>query len=112
MHDVDKLGQSATGALTRSKNHTIVNPFPECTKLMANARKMGTDFTWDGHTEKLWATGIKAVGEEAVPCIRIQIDLNGTRIAAQHGLLYSEIRLYHALHNYHLQYNMVAKPHA
>ena len=32
MHDGDKLGQSATGALTRSKNHTIVNPFPEAVK--------------------------------------------------------------------------------
>lgn len=29
MHDTDKIGQSATGALTRSRNRTVVNPFTE-----------------------------------------------------------------------------------
>lgn len=29
MHDTDKIGQSATGALTRSRNKTVVNPFLE-----------------------------------------------------------------------------------
>ena len=110
MHDGDKLGQSASGALCRTKNKVIVNPFPEGTKLMSNARKMGTDFTWDGWSEKLWAVGEEHAGADAVPHIRIKIDLNGTRIAAQHSLLLSEIRLHHALKNWHLQKNIVAKP--
>ena len=62
MHDVDKLGQSATGALVRSKNKIIVNPFTEGVKLMANARKMATDFTWDGWHEKLWELGEEHAG--------------------------------------------------
>ena len=110
MHDGDKLGQSATGALVRSKNKRSVNPFPEGVKLMANARKMGTDFTWDTWHEKLWALGEQQAGADAVPHIKIKVDLNGTRVAAQHSLLLSELRLYHALRNWHLEKSTIAKP--
>ena len=82
MHDGDKLGQSASGALTRSKNHVIINPFPECVKLMSNARKMGTDFTWDWHTEKLWAAGVEAMGAAAIPHIPFEFKLTSTARAS------------------------------
>jgi len=41
MHDGDKLGQSATGALVRSRRHIPVNPFLEGSTLMAKVHKMG-----------------------------------------------------------------------
>jgi hypothetical protein len=37
MHDGDKVGQSATGALTNSTGKVEVNPFPEGVELMKKA---------------------------------------------------------------------------
>jgi hypothetical protein len=110
MHSGDKLLRSATGDLTRSKNRVVVNPFEDCVKMMANARKMATDFTWDGHSEALWALGKEHAGAENVPQIRLKVDLNGTRVASQHGLLVSEIRLHHALAHWHETKSLIAKP--
>lgn len=88
MHDGDKVGQSATGRLLRSRRGTPVNPFPDGVALMKLAHKVGTHFSYSNRLDVLHR---HAKGME-VAKIRIQVDLNGTRIAAQHGLLYSLIR--------------------
>ena len=96
MHDGDKLGQAATGKLTRSKNKKIINPFVEGVELLDNAHKMGVHFSYGTRYDELWRLG-DAATESGVPHIRIAVDLNDTRVAAQRLLLYSELRLVHAL---------------
>lgn len=96
MHDGDKPGASAIGALVRSKAKKPINPFPEGAALMHNMHKMGTHFSYSNRWSELIAVGQSVYGDQ-VPSIRIAVDLNGTRVAAQQGLLYSELRLSRAL---------------
>ena len=85
MHDGDKVGQSTTGRLVRSRNKIVLNPFTEGVALMKLAHKLGTYFSYSNRLDVLHVIA-KSI---AVPQIRIQVDLNGTCVAAQHGLLYS-----------------------
>jgi hypothetical protein len=101
MHDTDKLGRSAIGALVRTRMKVAVNPFPEGAELVQRAHKLGTYFGYSTRAHDLSAVG-KAVGN--CPDLKIQVDYNTTRIAAVHGLLYSELRLNRALKAYELKY--------
>jgi hypothetical protein len=94
MHDTDKLGRSATGQLVRSKSKMPVNPFPDGVKLMKKANDMGTFFSYGKRHDLLMDTGKVLRG---IPNVRIQVALNGTRVASQHNLLYNEVRLNRAL---------------
>lgn len=89
MHDGDKVGLSATGTLTRSKNKIIVNPFPAGLALLALARKVATHFSYGSRLGILHDLG---KGCDA-PKIKPKIDLNGTRVAAHQQLLFSLLRL-------------------
>ena len=93
MHDGDKVGQSATGRLIRYRKNNPVNPFPSGVAVMKKAHRVGTYFSYSNRLDVLHAIAALMT----VPKIRIQVDLNGTRIAAQHGLLFSLIRLQRAL---------------
>ena len=101
MHDGDKLGRSAVGNLVRSKNHHKVNPFNEGEQLMALAHKIGTHFSYSDRFDNLRKIG-QAI-QIPVADVCIQLDLNTTRIASQHGLLESLIRNNHALTIYQLK---------
>jgi hypothetical protein len=107
MHDGDKLGQAATGALTRSKNKKVINPFKEGVELLDNAHKMAVHFSWGSRYLELWGLGDASI-EAGVPHVRMQIDHNGTRVAAQHNLLYSEMRLRPALPLYHAKHSALS----
>jgi hypothetical protein len=102
MHDTDKLGQSACGGLVRTRKKVAVNPFKEGVDLVQKAHKLGAYFGYGSRAEQLTEIG-KTVG--GVPDIKIQVDYNTTRIAAVHGLLYSELRLNRGLRMYELQLN-------
>jgi len=102
MHDTDKLGQSATGGLVRTRMKVAVNPFPEGVELVQRAHKLGAYFGYSTRLEQLEEVGNTLGG---VPNIKIQVDYNTTRIAAVHGLLYSELRLNRGLRQYELQFN-------
>ena len=101
MHDTDKLGRAATGALVRTKNKTAINPFQEGVDLVSRAHKMGTYFGYSNRQNELEQV-CKELGDVAT--VRIQVDFNSTRIAAVHGLLYSEIRLNRGLKAYELKH--------
>ena len=92
MHDGDKLGASAMGLLTRSKNTKVVNPFRKGEMIVENARKMSKSFTTTHSYEKFWNFANTALNN-LVPKIKIQVDHNGTRVAASHNLLISCLRL-------------------
>jgi len=64
---------------------------------MKKANTMGTYFSYGNRHQHLMDTGkVLRVNSN----IRIKVALNGTRIAAQHSLLYNEIRLNRALKLY------------
>ena len=42
MHDGDKIGQSVVGGLVRTRNKTLINPFPEKRVLIKRAHALGT----------------------------------------------------------------------
>ena len=46
IHDGEKVGQSATGRLIRSRSNVELNPFPTGVSLMKNAHKVGTFFSY------------------------------------------------------------------
>eukprot|EP00966_Prymnesium_polylepis_P229455 5309543-Prymnesium_polylepis.1 len=110
MHDGDKLGRSATGSLVRTKDKVAVNPFPEGEKLMNNAKKIAADFTYSGRTDALWQFGQDKLGDGNFPRIGINIAVNETRIASQHGLLTAELRLNQVLRKWHIEKSTVANP--
>ena len=45
MYDVDKVGQSATGGLTRSKDKKVINPFPEGVLLLKKVHTQDVYFS-------------------------------------------------------------------
>ena len=99
MHDGDKVGASAIGLLTRSKNSRIVNPFRKGEVMVENARKMSSSLTMSHNYEAFWEFANDTVKE--VPRIVIKVDHNGTRIAATHILLLSILRLNRGLKVWH-----------
>lgn len=102
MHDADKLGASAIGNLVRTRQKQAVNPFPEGQRIYKLAHKMGTHFSYGERTNKLHACAEGIVVPQ--PKIKIQVDLNGTRVAAQHGLFFSELRLNRLLRVYQIKH--------
>jgi len=102
MHDGDKIGQSALGGLVRSKNKTPVNPFPEGQAIMKKAHTLGTHFSYSNRHSILMSFRLQVKDQ---PELRIKVDLNTTRVAAQHSLLHSELllnrllRLYMSVHS-------------
>ena len=96
MHDGDKVGQCVTCRLVRSRAKVVVNPFFEGVFLMKLVQKVGTNFSYSN-----WLYILNGLVESTeVTKIRIQVDLNGYVIAAQHSLLFSLIRLHRALNIY------------
>ena len=83
MHDGDKLGSSAVGALVRSKNKKPVNPFPEGVALMKKAHDMGVYFSYGTRWSELMTMN-KSIGSH-VPQIKIGLDLNKTRVQHRAG---------------------------
>ena len=97
MHDGDKLGQSAVGALVRTKNKVVVNPFPEDQAVMKKAHDLVVHFSYGTRLKLLHEFG-KVVPLQ--PLIKLKVDLNGTRIVAQHILLFSGMMLSRLLKTY------------
>jgi hypothetical protein len=61
---------------------------------MKKANDMATYFSYGKRHANLMDTGKVLRG---IPHIRLQVPLNGTRVVAQHSLLYNEMRLNKAL---------------
>ena len=101
MHQVSKISQSAVGVLVRKKDLKPVNPFPEGALVMKVAHDMGKYFSYSTRHSDL-VDCCKAAGAAA---IRVKLDVNGTRVTAQHGLLRSLLRLNKALKLFQMKYS-------
>ena len=64
---------------------------------MKKAHAVGVHFSYSNRMTTLLAFRGSIPNQ---PQIKIQVDLNGTRVAAQHGLLYCELRLNRLLRVY------------
>eukprot|EP00965_Chrysotila_dentata_P194824 6176609-Pleurochrysis_carterae.AAC.3 len=63
---------------------------------------MAVYFSYGTRHDQLVTMGRAAAPGKVPTTIKIQLDLNGTRVAAKHGLLHSELRLYKALQLYQI----------
>jgi hypothetical protein len=102
MHDGDKIGQFVVGGLIRSRNNVPINPFPEGHELVKKAHMLGTYFIYNTrHTQLM--TFRQQIRDQ--PELKIKVDLNTTRGAAQHGLLNSDLKLIRLLSIYMIVHN-------
>ena len=97
MHDGYKIGQEAVGGLVRTKNKIPVNPVPEGQVLIKKAHTLGTYFSYINRHAKLMSLRLQVKDK---PELKLKVDLNTTRVAAQHGLLYSDVKLNRLLRLY------------
>ncbi len=81
-----------------------INPFPEGQKLLKKAHALAVHFSYINRLKSLHEF-VNVVPNQ--PQIKLQVDLNGTRVAAQHSLLFSEMRMSILLKTY-----MASKPEA
>ena len=97
MHDGDKVGSAATGKLTRSANGAVVNEFALGRGVMSRAHKMGVHFSYGKRPQVL-----SAIAKElsSVPDVKLKVDNNTTRVASEHGLLLSVLRMNRPLKMY------------
>lgn len=74
---------------------------------MKAARAMATHFSYSMRLDELHDCVVKDSSGNVIaqPRVRFQLDLNGTRVAAQHGLLLSSIRLNRSVKVYAAQSN-------
>jgi len=66
MHDVDKVGQSATGRLTRSKDKKVINPFTEGVLLLKKVHKQAVYFS---KSPKRWENMMEVA--DRVRCVSV-----------------------------------------
>jgi hypothetical protein len=91
MHDRNKFGQSTVGALVRSKKKVVISPFPKGHALMKKAHDLVVHFSY-GSTRQKDLLHFSTTDQNQ-QTIKLQVGLNGTRVATQHSLLYSELRM-------------------
>lgn len=89
MHDADKLGRSSIGTLVRTKSKQKVNPFDEGQEYLKRAHAVGVHFSYGTRYNSL----VKYAKIYDVAPVRIKVDLCGTRVAAQHNLFKSLLRM-------------------
>lgn len=98
MHSGDKVGASAIGDLTRSRNKQIQNAFDTGQDLVDIARGVAKHFSYGTRCKNLAAACTKA----GVRSIKPRLDVNGTRVGAKFNLLHSVLILEKALRQYDL----------
>ena len=108
MHDGDKIGRSAIGELTRSKNKVVVNPFPEGKALMLKFQGLAKHFV----QAKVHRDNYDIILERNpnIPKTKIQRDLNSTRIEARHLLAKSAMRIKKGIEHYSVAHSPVGFP--
>ena len=99
MHDGNKVGAAATGKLTRSRMGVCINPFPAGVALLLKAHNLAVHFSYGSRRDELLRIA-KSLGAAE---ITLKADHNDTRIAAEHGLLFSTLRMNRPLKMYHLK---------
>ncbi len=104
MHDMDKPQSSAIGKLVRSSKRQLVNPFAAGIALWKKAHDLGVHFSYSKRLATLHQFCVQVKWLAKCAKIKVQLDLNDTRVAAQHGLFLSLIRMMPALKLYLMEY--------
>lgn len=101
MHDGDKVGAAATGKKTRSRNGRVVNAFSEGRRVMGVAHRTAVYFNYSTRFSNLSMIAAKLGDSQAI--VKLQADLNTTRIASEYNLLRSLLRMQRPLQIYQLE---------
>ena len=109
MHDDDKIGRAAIGKLTRSKNKTVINPFPECVILMQKFQDVAKHFISNPGNRENYDIILETHKDE-VPSTAIERDLNSTRIEARHKLVKSSLRVQKGIQYYSMKFRPIDFP--
>ena len=92
MHIGDKLPRAMVGDLVRTQNKVPINPFDACQRLLGILQAIATYFSYSTrHETMIKMADILEEGSTAL--IRIEVQHNGTRVSARHGLIRSLIRM-------------------
>jgi hypothetical protein len=94
MHQGDKVGRWACGTLEKSKNKIPVDPFPEGQALIQQQHDVAKEYSYSTRLAKLHL----CCKEEECPEVKPKLDLNTTRVASQHTLIKTNLRI-HKGHN-------------
>jgi hypothetical protein len=95
MHVDDKLGKAAIGDLYRSKNKSIVNPFPEGQLIVATAHNAATWYHYGKRTSELHKFARMVPGGCAE--IKLKNDLSTTRVSPRKTMINTILRMHKAL---------------
>ena len=87
MHDGNRAGAAAASKLTRSRMGGCVSPFEAGVALVHKAQSMAVHFSYGTRHDELLSTA-KTLGAAE---IKLEVYHNSTRIAAEHGLLFSAL---------------------
>jgi len=90
MYNVDKVGQSATGRLTRSKDKKVINPFPEDVLLLKKVHKQAVYFS---QLLKRWENMMEVA--DRVRCVSVSCIV---RIMMPHDKIHLIHLIYHPSH--------------
>lgn len=95
MHKDDKLGKAAIADLVRSKNKSIVNPFPEGQLIVAIAHNAATWYHYGKRTSELHKFARMVPGGCAE--IKLKNDLSTTRVSPRKTMINTILRMHKAL---------------
>ena len=102
MHNVGKIGQSATGKLVCSHNHIPINSFEQSLDVIKKAHTIVLWFNVGKRTALLFKAR-DCLGGKDFPCVWLQLDFNSTCIAAQQRLLFSILHMNKSIKHFELQ---------
>jgi len=89
MHEGDKIGKSCVGELLRSRNHVIVNPFPQGLALLKKYRDQ-TKFLSSSYSNRVKYDNFKLANPDAVSKMLV-LDTNETRVTSIYELIKSNL---------------------
>lgn len=93
MHINDKLARAMVADLVRLLNGVTVNPFDAAQEILKTIQAIAVYFSYSTRQETmLKMASLLPAGSTAL--IRIEVQQNGTRVSARHGLLRSLIRMH------------------
>jgi hypothetical protein len=88
MHQGDKVGRWAAGTLKKKKMTVDVEPFTNGSGIVKLMHNVAKEYSYGTRFSQL----MKCCSDEGCPQVKPQIDLNGTRVAAQHTLIKTNMR--------------------
>jgi hypothetical protein len=105
MHQGDKVGRWTCGTLKKSKSKLPNDPFPEGLVIVKQQHDLAKEFSYGTRLALLSA----CCQEEKCADVKPQIDINTTRVASQHKLIKTNLRIHPGHNRYVVKYGSEAR---